>query len=179
LERKPKDTSYDAELKALRRERTALSAVIQDINRKDVFNFLSDEGLLPNYAFPEAGIVLRALLYRRDAEVEDSDEEGRSELNTYEYIRPASAAMSEFAPENTFYAGGRRVTVDQVDRFTARSERWRLCPNCSHAERDEIGRHVAACPRCGSVGWGDAGQVRAMLKVRMVYATDDYGGSLI
>ena len=29
--------------------------------------------------------------------------------------RPAVSAISELAPENKFYAGGRRVRVDQVD----------------------------------------------------------------
>src|SRR5690606_34442239 len=67
----------------------------------------------------------------------------------------------------------------QVDLSTSWIERWRLCPSCSYVERDEIGSRVASCPRCGSVGWGDAGQVRSMLRVKMVYATDDYGKTLI
>ena len=45
--------------------------MVKEINKKDIFNFLSDEGLLPNYAFPESGIVLKAILYRKDEESED------------------------------------------------------------------------------------------------------------
>lgn len=68
LEDKPKDSSYDEEIKDLKREESALLTVLQEIGKKNIFNFLSDEGLLPNYAFPEAGIILRAVLYRKEDE---------------------------------------------------------------------------------------------------------------
>ena len=60
LEDKPKDSSYDEEIKELKREEAALLTVLQEIGKKNIFNFLSDEGLLPNYAFPEAGIIHRS-----------------------------------------------------------------------------------------------------------------------
>ena len=66
LEQKPKDISFQEELRELRSERNALVGVVQGINGKDVFNFLSDGGLLPNYAFPESGVVLKAVLYRKE-----------------------------------------------------------------------------------------------------------------
>lgn len=68
LENKPKDSSYDEEIKELKGEEAALLTVLQEISKKNIFNFLSDEGLLPNYAFPEAGIILRAVLYRKSDE---------------------------------------------------------------------------------------------------------------
>ena len=68
LENKPKDSSYDEEIKELKREESALLSVLQELGKKNIFNFLSDEGLLPNYAFPEAGIILRAVLYRKEDE---------------------------------------------------------------------------------------------------------------
>ena len=52
LENKPKDSSYDEEIKELKGEEAALLTVLQEISKKNVLNFLSDEGLLPNYAFP-------------------------------------------------------------------------------------------------------------------------------
>ena len=183
LENKPKDSSYDEELKNLKTEQAALINVLHEIGKKNTFNFLSDEGLLPNYAFPEAGIILKAVLYRKEEEqevplVSDSIRR-RYEKKVYEYSRSASSAISEFAPFNSFYADGRKLVVDQVDLTTAQAEPWRLCPNCSHAERVISGQHVAACPRCGSPGWADAGQVRSMLKVQMVYSTMNYNTSLI
>lgn len=182
LEDRPKDSSYDDEIKELKNERMAFINVVRNLNRKDVFNFLTDEGLLPNYAFPEAGIVLKAILYRRDdndTEVVTDGKKRKYEKMVYEYSRSASSAMSEFAPSNNFYVDGRKLTINQVDLTTAQTTKWRLCPNCSHAQIEETGRDVAACPQCGSPAWSDSGQVRTMLKVQMVYSNMDYTKSLI
>ena len=69
----------------------------------------------------------------------------------YEYSRSASSAISEFAPNNSFYVDGRKLTIDQVDLTTAQTARWRLCPNCSHAQIEETGKNTSACPQCGSI----------------------------
>ena len=181
LAAKPKDSSYDEEIKELKSEETALLTVLQEIGKKNVFNFLSDEGLLPNYAFPEAGIILRAVLYRKEDENNPALPTGKKkyEKMVYEYSRSASSAISEFAPNNSFYVDGRKLTIDQVDLTTAQTAQWRLCPNCSHAQIEQTGKHTAACPQCGSPAWADAGQVRTMLKVQMVYSNMDYTKSLI
>jgi len=181
LESKPQDSSYDAEIKELKMERIALGNVVRNINNKNVFNFLSDEGLLPNYAFPEAGIVLKAVLRRKletEGDTPDSSKK-KYDRTVYEYSRSASSAISEFAPMNSFYVDGRKLTIDQVDLTTAQPELWRLCPNCSHAQREVHGQDVSSCPQCGSPAWSDSGQVRTMLKVQMVYSNDDYTRSLI
>lgn len=178
LENKPKDSSHDEEIKELKSEESALLTVLQEIGKKNTFNFLSDEGLLPNYAFPEAGIILRAILYRKEEE-EVPTQKKKYEKMVYEYSRSASSAISEFAPNNSFYVDGRKLTIDQVDLTTAQTARWRLCPNCSHAQIEETGKNTSACPQCGSPGWADAGQVRTMLKVQMVYSNMDYTKSLI
>lgn len=180
LEAKPKDVSYEEEIKELKQEASALLGVLQELGRKNVFNFLSDEGLLPNYAFPEAGIILRAVLYRKEEDAATAAlPKKKYEKMVYEYSRSASSAISEFAPNNSFYVDGRKLTIDQVDLTTAQSARWRLCPNCSHAQIEEAGKNTAACPQCGSPAWADAGQVRNMLKVQMVYSNMDYTKSLI
>lgn len=178
LENKPRDSSYEEEMKELKQEEAALLTVLREIGRKNVFHFLSEEGLLPNYAFPEAGIILRAVLYRKE-EGEPPTGKKKYEKMVYEYSRSASSAISEFAPNNSFYVDGRKLTIDQVDLTTAQTARWRLCPSCSHAQIEETGRHTSACPRCGSPGWADSGQVRNMLKVQMVYSNMDYTRSLI
>lgn len=178
---KPKDSSYDEEIKDLKSEEAAFLSVLQELGKKNIFNFLSDEGLLPNYAFPEAGIILRAVLYRKEDEQAAAAVTGKKkyEKMVYEYSRSASSAISEFAPNNSFYVDGRKLTIDQVDLTTAQTARWRLCPNCSHAQIEEAGKNVAACPQCGSPAWADQGQVRTMLKVQMVYSNMDYTKSLI
>jgi len=180
LKSKPKDSSYEDEIKELTGERNALANVVTSITKKDVFNFLSDEGLLPNYAFPESGIILKAVLLRKEEPTEDGASAKRKyEKMVYEYSRSTSSAISEFAPLNHFYVDGRKLTVNQVDLTSAQVEPWRLCPNCSHAQIVETGKDVAACPRCGTRAWSDSGQVRSMLKVRMVYSNMDYTKSLI
>lgn len=181
LEARPKDSSYDEEIKDLKREEAALLTVLQEIGKKNIFNFLSDEGLLPNYAFPEAGIVLRAILYRKEDEGAAAipGQKKKYEKMVYEYNRSASSAISEFAPNNSFYVDGRKLTIDQVDLTTAQTAQWRLCPNCSHAQIEQTGKNTSACPQCGSPAWADAGQVRTMLKVQMVYSNMDYTKSLI
>lgn len=178
LEAKPKDSSYDEEIKGLKSECIAWMNVIRSMTNKNVFNFLSDSGLLPNYAFPEAGIILKAVLYRT---LQDDKKEGKRkyESKIYEYNRSASSAISEFAPLNSFYAGGRKLKIDQVDLNTSQSAKWRLCPNCSHAELEDSGKSVTVCPDCGSPGWADAGQVRLMLQVQMVYSNMKDEDSLI
>lgn len=178
LEGKPKDASTDKEIRHLSLERGALQRLITDLDNKNVFNFFSDEGLLPNYAFPEAGIILKAVIYRKlggDEEVENVTK--KYEYYSSEYNRPAAAAIREFAPANSFYAEGRKLKVDQIDLNSASMAPWRLCPSCSHAQLEVKGKDVAACPRCGSPAWADQGQLRQMLKVRMVYSNIEYAAS--
>ena len=84
--------------------------------------------------------------------------------------RPAASALGELAPENEFYAGGNRVSIDRIDLRVSPIETWRLCPSCDHcAQVDAKDDHVA-CPRCGDVMWSDSGQRREMLPLRMVHA---------
>ncbi len=180
LESKPTDSSYEDEIKELKAEEAALINVLKELKKKDVFNFLSDEGLLPNYAFPEAGIILKAVLYRKDeTNTPTANRNRRYSKSVYEYSRSASAAISEFAPNNSFYVDGRKLTIDQVDLTSAQSAKWRLCPNCSYAQIEEAGKNTSSCPQCGSTMWADSGQVRNMLKVQMVYSNMDYKNSLI
>lgn len=181
LESKPKDSSYEDEIKELKSEQAALLNVLRALNRKDVFNFLSDEGLLPNYAFPESGIILKAILYRKDVTgaEESPNTKKKYDKSVYEYSRAASSAISDFAPNNSFYVDGRKLTIDQVDLTSAQTAKWRLCPNCAHAQTKETGKNTASCPQCGSPAWADSGQVRTMLKVQMVYSNMDYTKSLI
>lgn len=179
LEDKPKDSTYEADIKELQREKAAYYKVVQELNNKNIYNFLSDEGLLPNYAFPEAGVTLKAILYRKEEQKEGEKAELKKEPIIYEYNRAASAAISEFAPNNSFYAEGKKLTIDRLDVNNSKPYKWRLCPNCSHMELYDSEKNVAACPRCGSTAWADAGQINEMLKVQMVYSTNNLQEALI
>lgn len=172
------DKSIEEEKLELEQERSTLKKIVEDINGKNIFNFLSDEGLLPNYAFPEAGVILKAVIYRKrneDNEIEDNDDKKRKYDNyIHEYNRAAMAAIQELAPENAFYAEGRKLTIDQIDVKLSEPELWRLCPSCTHAQIEIKDKNAAQCPRCGHPGWSDSGQVRQLLRLKMVYSNVDY-----
>ena len=165
LRRGPSDEATEGTLKELRRERNALQRLLRSINERETFGFLTDEGLLPNYAFPQQGVTLHSVIFRRQEEDTEDDE-----AIVYDYLRPAVAALGEFAPENEFYAGGRRVRIQRIDTRVSPIERWRLCPSCAYCEQIDAGDRHAACPRCGDPLWGDAGQSREMLRLRLVHA---------
>lgn len=61
----PKDKNHENELRELNIEKSALQALIKNISDRNTFNFFTDEGLLPNYAFPEAGVMLHSLIHRK------------------------------------------------------------------------------------------------------------------
>jgi DEAD/DEAH box helicase domain-containing protein len=157
------------ELEELYREKSAMQELVKAIKGKESLHFFTDEGLLPNYAFPEAGVVLQSIIYRRKS----TPDEGSGNYDTwrYEYERSASSAIDELAPENTFYADGRKVKIDQVDMGSSDVEVWRFCSNCSFSELEDTSKNKTSCPRCGSLMWADAGQKRSMLRMRQVFAT--------
>lgn len=154
----------DIQLQDLRFARGVIGRLIEEQGGKYPLNVLTDEGVLPNYAFPEAGVTL-------DSVIRDDKGDGQREYTSREFIRPASSALRELAPFNTFYAEGRKVQIDEIDIGSAArplTERWRLCAECSYAERvtDEAGVAVE-CPRCGDSGaWSDSGQLRTMVNFR-------------
>lgn len=165
----PKDKNYENELREFNIEKSALQTLIKNISDRNTFNFFTDEGLLPNYAFPEAGVMLHSLIYRKKMKVQ----EGESSYDTwnYEYERSAGSALAELAPANTFYAEGRKVKIDQVDMNVSEIEAWRFCNNCSHKELLGSEEDKEVCVKCGSPMWGDAGQKRLMLRMRQVFAS--------
>jgi DEAD/DEAH box helicase domain-containing protein len=160
-------------------------------NQRYPLNVLTDAGVLPNYAFPEPGVTLSALM--RDAQAASSfpletdaappehgsvvtaDAKARSKGKSrargsrVEYLRAASQALRDFAPFNTFYAEGHKIRVSQLDLGTRGDalEAWVLCPRCHHAAR-ALGDGVSApaCPQCGDPGWADAGQRFTLLQFR-------------
>lgn len=176
LKSHPADSSYEEQINEHEIEKRTIGNVIKSINSENVFGFMSREGLLPNYAFPEEGANLRVVLRRKK---EDLEQDGSKwERETQEFSRSASAAISEFAPGNTFYANGHHYQVDQIDLSSAKEEEWRLCPECSHAERITPNTPAAACPKCHSTGWADKAQRRKMLKLATVVSNVDYNESL-
>ena len=163
-----RDQNYDDEIKQLEAERSALHSFIKRNKQKHTYNFFTDEGLLPNYAFPEAGVLLRSIILSRK---DTPDELGRYVKRTFEYERGAGTAIRELAPDNFFYAEGRKVKIDQIDLTASEIHTWHLCDSCSYAVVEAAMEDTKTCPRCGSVMWSDAGRSKSMVRLTQVYAT--------
>ena len=169
----PQDDSTRDLINNLLRERDKLLELIKEINGRDLLNTLTDAGLIPNYAFPESGVELKSVLWRKRG----ADEPGEGAyvtLKTQKYERPAQSALSEFAPENRFYANQRRVEVDQINMNLAKTEEWRFCPGCHHMQNLTIEPDVhMTCPRCGDAMWSDAAQRRNLLRFKQAIANSN------
>jgi DEAD/DEAH box helicase domain-containing protein len=152
----------------LESEKEALLQLVKSINQRRTLEFLTDEGLLPNYAFPESAVRLSSVIWRKKKAAPPQG--SRYETWSYEYQRSPSSALSELAPGADFYASGRRVAIDQVDVSVSEVESWRFCPECNHAQRIDLGDEATACPACHSAGWRDSGQQFRLLKLRQVFA---------
>lgn len=167
-----------SEREALNDAKRSFVRLKNDLAHKYPLAVLTDAGALPNYAFPETGVTLKSILQGLpkpdkvvgDTKPDKSPGRKRTAKRAAEYLRPASAALKEFAPFNTFYAEGHKVKVTQLDLGTASqplTETWRLCPSCDYIERVAGEQEPAAnCPGCGHEGWGDAGQRRTLVHFR-------------
>ncbi len=179
LKGKPQDEATKAEIDQLDRERQGALMLVKEINQRELLNTLTDAGLIPNYAFPEAGVELKSVLWRKKGS-DDVGEGAYVALPAIKYERPAASAISEFAPENRFYANQRRVEVDQINMTLAKLEDWRLCPACHHMELlgaygdDNAHTDVHAnCPRCGDTMWSNISQRRPLLRFKQAIANSD------
>ncbi|MDY0361726.1 MAG: DEAD/DEAH box helicase [Desulforegulaceae bacterium] len=172
-----KDNKSDDDLKEFKNEKISFQKLVKNINSKKVLNFFTDEGLLPNYAFPEAGVTLRSLILKRKVHAEEN--KSNFDIDVYDYERAASSAISELAPDNNFYAEGRKVTIDQINLDLSEIETWRFCNNCSYMCKDTLDNKTKTCPVCSSTMWSDVGQKRPMIKIRQVVATTSNKDSLV
>ncbi|MBT3222309.1 MAG: hypothetical protein HN348_24820, partial [Proteobacteria bacterium] len=166
---KAKNKDHEERSYELLGEKQALDRLIRDIEKTLTLQYLTDHGLLPNYAFPESPIRLRSVIWRRKQHITDKDKR-RYETRNFDYVRPAITAISELAPENRFFAGGRRVTIDQVDVATATLETWRFCDQCAYSDRIDLADRERDCPSCGSHVWGEESQKRLLLRLTQVFA---------
>ena len=93
LKRDPPDEVRDAEIEEISREPQGLQGILRGLNGRNTYEFLIDDGLIPNYAFPEKGGTLRSVIYRRRER--GAGEEGGYDQEVYEYERPAVSTLSE------------------------------------------------------------------------------------
>ncbi len=164
-----KPSNHEEIISELEQEKEVFESIIHQLNGKETLNFLTDEGLLPNYAFPESGVTLKSIIWQK---VTKNDSTQKFQTKTFSYERPASSALGEFAPSSRFYAQGRSVEVDQIDMNLSPVEKWQFCDRCSHIEKVNLEKKGAKrCPKCESEMWSDIGQKRDLIRLRQVFST--------
>jgi DEAD/DEAH box helicase domain-containing protein len=173
LLKKPQDEARDNHEDELNKEIEGTKRLKTQLNRKETLNFFTDEGLLPNYAFPEEGTTLHSVIYRKISQSK-KQENGKSsnfESKALEYKRPSHSALSELAPESIFYASNRKVQIERIEMAKGKNlEEWRLCPNCSYSQKILGADQDVVCPRCRDEMWANVSQKIQMVRLKQVYA---------
>ena len=131
----------------------SLRSFRKSIENKLTLEYLTNEGILPNYAFPETGVTLKAQVYGFKPEGGER-EPVRKE---YEIVRSSTAALSEFAPDNAFYSQGNKLNISGLNTFDWSGERStltmiRFCSNCDFIVDDvklDKSKQSDGCPKCG------------------------------
>ena len=155
------------------RDRAEINRLIRSgIDEVAVIRFLTDKGVLPNYAFPEEGVKLTSILSRRNDTSRSEATRDEDGLLYVEYSRPASSALSEFAPGQFFYANGRQVQIDRIEIGNEDLTPWTFCPACSHVANRIEGAETSTCPSCGSDMWSDSGSDHDVVQLRSVVSVD-------
>ena len=165
-----RDEALDAELDELKQSRDGIHEMLKQINGRLTLNFFTDEGLLPNYAFPEEGVELRSIILKKREQ--PKADEGKYQAITFEYVRPAASAITELAPGNVFYVEGRRLKIDQIVINESTLQKWHFCDSCSHMELvNDSAPGRPECPACESPNWADASLKRDLVRLRQVVST--------
>ena len=161
------------EREELLRERRFLERELAAMQDQSLLGFLSERSALPNYAFPESGVTLRAYVSKEGG----GSGGGSDGAERHKFVRAASVAIRELAPSNTFYAMARKVRIDTLDVGSGRSgksgeniERWQLCAACGHMEPEATLTSRQECPRCGAPDWREKGRRRELVKMTKVAA---------
>ena len=90
----------DPQLRQIKELISASNKQYRLLMNDSVIEFMTNIGLLPNYAFPETGVKLQANVY---ASREKCDKEGNiAEPKAFELTRSASQGIKELAPGNHF-----------------------------------------------------------------------------
>lgn len=155
----------DPEYNELARQIVLLRRRREGLDGLAVLEFMTDSGLLPNYAFPETGVKLNATVR--------TDNEGGNPIpdDEFELVRPASLGIKELAPGNVFFARHYRLTVDGLvttdwnDSDSVNEKRF--CSECDYME-DEHPGHANVCPKCGSATFGAASNVHRFVRLESV-----------
>lgn len=171
-------STNDPEYKELKDQHKLLYRQRTEIRKKTVLEFMTDEGLLPNYAFPETGVKLSASILGSTPEGGNTP----AEIKDCELVRPASSGLTDLAPGNNFYFDGLKLKVDGINTADWQTEgslfRMRFCSKCDAIELDAP-NHSAMCPKCGDPSFGAASNVHTYVNLHNVKSNQKRSESII
>ena len=141
------DDEQEAKME-IEQELRILQGRVQSLSQTTALEILTDNGLLPNYAFPERGVRFYGAIYNKHRR-------SNQEHKPVEVTRAAGVALKELAPGNHFYTHSRCFDIQQIaigNQQQPLVEQWAICGACGHMRRmTELSRPEAeaACPQCG------------------------------
>ena len=126
-----------------------------NIQGESLIEFMTNCGLLPNYAFPETGVKLQASVY--SSQEKEDKKNNVAEPSVIELTRSASQGIKELAPGNRFCTQKYQLEVSGIPTFDWKDNltTMRYCSKCDClAEKGTADFAQAACPKCGDPSWG-------------------------
>lgn len=154
------DPLYDE----LKREMRNLRGIRKSIQSRNTLEHLTNEGILPNYAFPETGVRLNAHVLSNQPVGTDN----KAPDKDFEIVRSASQAIRELAPENYFYTQGYRFEITGLNTFdwsdNVNFHTRRFCSRCDHFEIDSLAPK-GNCPKCDDPSWNSAANVHRFVRM--------------
>lgn len=166
--------SSDEERKNLEVQVAVLGKTRRTLMNQQVLEFMTNAGLLPNYAFPESGVTLDATIIHRP---HMDDKAAKYKIEEISIQRSASSALREFAPGNHFYAQKYRMNISGLSTLnwnTGDKEsliKMRFCSKCDHIELD-VKDHARECPICGDSLFGTTSNVHYFVRMDEVRSSD-------
>jgi len=164
ISRRDKLPQTDPERAEIENELRNVNNYYYNLQKTPTLEYLTNNGILPNYAFPETGVTLNAFIRTKTGSTEGSSYEN---LNI-QVVRPASMAIRELAPDNKFYTQGYKleITGAQVVNWTNELQEFRFCSNCDNIDYNyENNLNEGKCPKCNDNSWGSSSNTHKFLKM--------------
>jgi len=164
----------DDERRDLELQLKVLQKTRRTLMNQQVLEFMTNAGLLPNYAFPEQGVNLSATIVHRPPV---KDKGAKYKIEEIAVQRSASSALRELAPGNHFYAQKYRMNITGLSTLnwnTGDKEslvKMRFCSKCDYIEI-ESPTHDSQCPICGNQDFGTPVNVHNFVRMDEVRSND-------
>ena len=138
----------------IKNQSRGLSSLERTIKEQGTVEFMTNVGLLPNYAFPETGVKLAATIFSRRAKGDDPG--NTPEPKSIEMMRSASQGIRELAPGNIFYTQKLKLSINGLSLNERKDglKEMRYCSDCDAIAMEGTQEYSAnVCPKCGSESW--------------------------